>query len=122
MRVNVYNAERTTKIDILSAKTDDGESLTGIRFYVETPVNLPLLLDDKQRGIVARHMKAPYVIHEKVNLSSAVTFWGVTSQIMQEGGLRHMLAKAVDDLDAAYEKSIFNPVTSTDSLEEETRG
>ena len=74
MRVNVYAEEITDRIEIIS-KTIDGETFTGVRFYLELPVSLatpPAKLG--QPGIT--HVRGPFVHRPGDDDSSAVTFWG----------------------------------------------
>jgi len=88
MRVNVYAEEITDKIEIIS-KTTGGGTFTGLRFYLELPVTIPL-----PGGGVAIH-RGPFMPHPGDDDSSAVTFWG-------KRDLREVLRHALKALDAHY--------------------
>lgn len=87
MRVNVYAEEITDRIEIVS-KTAGGEEFTGIRFYLELPVQVPAA------GGVATY-KGPFIHGPGDDDSSAVTFWG-------KRDLRDTLRKALALLDQHY--------------------
>jgi len=93
MRVNVYAEEMTDRIEIIS-KTVDGQLFTGLRFYLELPVTVPVIQDGKQLG--TNVFKGPFMHRPGDDDSSAVTFWG-------KQDLRIVLRKALDSLDKYYE-------------------
>lgn len=84
MRVNVYAEEMTDKIEIIS-KTINGQTFTGLRFWLQLPVTLPS--GDQVRG--------PFMHHPGDDDSSAVTFWG-------KQDLRAVLVQALKALDQHY--------------------
>ena len=90
MRVNVYAEEMTDKVEIIS-KDVDGETFTGLRFYLELPVTTPL-----NTGGNVIH-KGPFIHKPGDDDSSAVTFWG-------KQDFREVLRKALALLDAHYEQ------------------
>jgi hypothetical protein len=81
MRVNVYAEQMTDKVEIIS-KVIDGQTFTGVRFYLELPVTMP---DGKQ-------VSGPFMHKPDDDDSSAVTFWG-------KKDLRQVLKKAISLLD-----------------------
>lgn len=83
MRVNIYAEEMTDRVEIIS-KVVDGETFTGVRFYLELPVT-------SQDGL-SQH-QGPFIHHPGDDDSAAVTFWGKKQ-------LREMLQLALDLLDA----------------------
>ena len=83
MRVNVYAEEMTDKIEIIS-KVIDGQTFTGLRFYLELPVT---------HG--QTQIKGPFIHRPGDDDSSAVTFWG-------KHDLREVLRKALAQLDEHY--------------------
>jgi hypothetical protein len=94
MRVNVYAEELTDRIQIVS-KTIEGQTFTGVRFYLALPVSLatpPARLGGAP-GIA--HVQGPFVHHDGDDDSSAVTFWG-------KRDVRELLKKALAALDAHY--------------------
>lgn len=88
MRVNVYSEEITNRVEIIEKETPDGK-FTGVRFYLELPVTVPL-----NHGGVAIH-KGPFMHRPGDDDSSAVTFWG-------KQDLRAVLRSALDLLDEHY--------------------
>lgn len=84
MRVNIYAEEMTDRLQIIS-KEIDGQTFTGLRFYLELPVTL---LDGTQK-------KGPFMHHPGDDDSSAVTFWG-------KEDLRAVLVEAIKMLDKHY--------------------
>lgn len=94
MRVNVYAEELTDRIDIIS-KTVEGQTFTGVRFYLELPVSLatPPAKLGELTGIA--HISGPFVHRAGDDDSSAVTFWG-------KRDLREVLRKALKKLDDHY--------------------
>lgn len=85
MRVNVYAEEMTDRIQIIS-KTIEGQTFTGLRFYLELPVT-----------VNGEHVSGPFMHHPGDDDSSAVTFWG-------KQDLRTVLRKALEMLDDHYER------------------
>jgi 3-deoxy-D-arabino-heptulosonate 7-phosphate (DAHP) synthase len=81
MRVNVYAEELTDRVEIVS-KMIDGNTYTGVRFYLE----LPATVNNVQ-------YQGPFIHGPDDDDSSAVTFWGKTQ-------LRKLLVNAIDALDA----------------------
>jgi len=88
MRVNVYAEEMTQRVEIIS-KQVDGESFTGLRFYLELPVTIPL-----NTGGHVMH-KGPFIHKPGDDDSGAVTFWG-------KHDFRDVLRKALALLDEHY--------------------
>lgn len=88
MRVNVYSEEMTNRIQIIS-KEIDGQTFTGLRFYLELPVTQYDSLGE------ATQISGPFMHHRDDDDSSAVTFWG-------KQDLRGMLRRALEMLDAHY--------------------
>lgn len=88
MRVNVYAEEITDRIELIE-KVVEGQRFTGLRFYLELPVQVPAA------GGVATY-KGPFIHGPGDDDSSAVTFWGKTD-------LRATLRKALDLLDKHYD-------------------
>ena len=84
MRVNVYAEEMTDRVEIIS-KEIDGQTYTGVRFYLELPATTP---DGAQH-------KGPFMHRPGDDDSAAVTFWG-------KSGLRGVLRKAIGLLDEHY--------------------
>ena len=76
MRVNVYAEEMTDRIEIIS-KVIDGQTFTGLRFYLELPATVG--------GV--QH-QAPFIHKPGDDDSAAVTFWG-------KKNLRTVLSKAL---------------------------
>lgn len=64
MRVNIYAEEMTERIEIVE-KEIDGQTFTGIRFYLE----LPVTVGDNQ-------FAGPFLHKPGDDDSAAVTFWG----------------------------------------------
>lgn len=76
MRVNIYDEEITSRIEILE-KTKGGKKYTGVRFYLELPVTVNTasastgtdeLLSEYEQ------VKGPFVENDS-DCSGAVTFW-----------------------------------------------
>jgi hypothetical protein len=97
VRVNIYAEEMTDRIEIVN-KEAEGQTFTGIRFYLELPVSLatPNTRLGAQTGIA--HISGPFVHHHGDDDSSAVTFWG-------KRDLRDVLRKALALLDAHYQET-----------------
>ena len=84
MRVNVYAEEMTDRIEIIS-KEIDGQTFTGLRFYLELPVT------HEGKNIIG-----PFMHHPGDDDSAAVTFWG-------KRDLRKVLRLAMQQLNDHYE-------------------
>lgn len=97
MRVNVYAEEMTERIEIVS-KTVDGQTFTGLRFFLELPVSLqtPPTTLGGQPGVT--QVSGPFLHRAGDDDSSAVTFWG-------KRDLRRAFAKALNMLDEHYAKT-----------------
>lgn len=93
MRVNVYAEEMTDRLEIIS-KEVDGVVFTGLRFYLELPVSIPVTIDGKHQGYTQH--KGPFLHRPGDDDSSAVTFWG-------KQDLRIVLKRAMSELDEYYE-------------------
>lgn len=90
MRVNVYAEEMTERMEIIS-KEIDGQTFTGLRFYLE----LPVTANDVHTPGVVRHIKGPFMHRPGDDDSSAVTFWG-------KHDFRDLLREALSMLDHHY--------------------
>jgi hypothetical protein len=88
MRVNVYAEEITDRIEIIS-KEVEGQSFTGLRFYLELPVT-----QHTPGGGYFQH-RGPFMPTPGDDDSSAVTFWG-------KQDLRTVLRLALAKLDEHY--------------------
>lgn len=84
MRVNVYAEEMTDRIEII-AKEVDGQTFTGLRFYLELPVTT----------VHGEQLQGPFIHRPGDDDSSAVTFWG-------KRDLRVVLREALHKLDEHY--------------------
>ena len=84
MRVNVYAEEMTDRVEIIS-KEIKGQTLTGLRLYLELPVTLPG--QDPVSG--------PFIHHPGDDDSSAITIWG-------KRDLRRVLEIMTEKLDDHY--------------------
>lgn len=84
MRVNIYAEEITQRIELVE-KEIDGQTFTGLRFYLELPVT-------EKDGT---QISGPFIHHPGDDDSSAVTFWG-------KRALREVLNDALDLLDEYY--------------------
>lgn len=99
MRVNIYAEEMTDRIEII-AKEIEGQTFTGLRFYLELPASFiptatdprPATLQDTEQ---ARQYQAPFIHRPGDDDSGAVTFWG-------KRDLRVILQKALAMLDVYY--------------------
>jgi hypothetical protein len=109
MRVNIYAEEMTDRIEIIS-KEIEGQTFTGLRFYLELPVTLPkntYLAGDPAAVLGAlseppevdngRSVKGPFLHRPGDDDSAAVTFWG-------KQDLRTLLSTALRMLDDHYAK------------------
>lgn len=83
MRVNIYAEEMTDRVEIIS-KEVEGETFTGVRFYLYLPVS---------HG--QAHFKGPFIHKPGDDDSAAVTFWG-------KKDLRDVLEKALALLNDHY--------------------
>lgn len=102
MRVNVYAEEMTDRIQIIS-KEIEGQTFTGLRFYLELPASMipthdamnlrPATAQDTEQ---AQQFQAPFIHHPGDDDSSAVTFWG-------KRDLCEVLRKALAELDRHYD-------------------
>ena len=90
MRVNVYAEEMTDRIQIIK-KEIDGNTFTGLRFYLE----LPVTFHPSQNNPDPIQMRGPFIHHPGDDDSAAVTFWG-------KQDLRGILRQALDMLDQHY--------------------
>ena len=99
MRVNIYAEEMTDRVEIIE-KVVNGQTFTGVRFYLELPVTQ---YNDKNG--TTEQIKGPFehgfhvedgrtIIDDD---SSAVTFWG-------KADLRRTLVKALHMLNQHYER------------------
>lgn len=104
MRVNVYAEEMTQKVEIVE-KRIDGQTFTGVRFWLELPVSYKL--DPGAEGVIAPlrgsengrypSLHGPFMHHPGDNDSAAVTFWG-------KRDLRGVLVRALNLLDQHEEQ------------------
>jgi hypothetical protein len=94
MRVNVYAEEMTDRIEIIE-KEVDGHKFTGLRFYLELPVTIPVE-DRNGNSIGVSQYKGPFMHRPGDDDSSAVTFWG-------KRDLRTVLRTALQRLDEFYD-------------------
>ena len=101
-RVNVYSEEMTDRVEIVEKKIN-GQTFTGVRFYLELPVTV------KESGLT-KQIKGPFLygggsethLLSSDDDSSAVTFWG-------KRDMRKVLFKALNMLDNYYEcKKVFD--------------
>lgn len=83
MRVNVYAEELTDRVEII-AKEIEGQSFTGLRFYLELPAT-----------VGGKTYQGPFLHKPGDDDSAAVTFWGKRS-------LRKLLVQALAELDNHY--------------------
>ena len=100
MRVNIYAEEMTNRIEIIS-KEIDGQSFTGLRFYLELPVTFKPMIDGGVRPVGtneagdAHQLQGPFMHRPFDDDSAAVTFWG-------KRDLREVLRIALARLDEHY--------------------
>jgi hypothetical protein len=107
MRVNVYAEEMTDRIEIIS-KQIEGQTFTGLRFYLELPVTIPGARVVQSNNAVERkaqlseapfgehtNIAGPFMHYPRDDDSAAVTFWG-------KQDLRTVLRKALSMLDEHY--------------------
>lgn len=94
MRVNVYAEEMTDRVEIIAKTTPDG-TFTGVRFYLELPVTVPVTDREGVHTGFQQH-QGPFLHRPGDDDSSAVTFWG-------KRDLRDVLRKALAALDAHYD-------------------
>src|SRR5690348_4372162 len=91
MRVNVYAEEMTDRIEIIK-KEIEGQTFTGLRFYLELPVTIPT---GTTQFLDGQNIRGPFMHHPGDDDSAAVTFWG-------KQDLRGVLRQALDMLDHYY--------------------
>lgn len=101
MRVNIYAEEMTDRLQVIS-KEIEGQTFTGMRFYLalptsfikdgSSPMGRPATPADTKQ---ADHYQAPFIHHPGDDDSAAVTFWG-------KKDLREVLRKALAMLDEHY--------------------
>lgn len=94
MRVNVYAEEMTDRIEIIH-KEIDGQTFTGLRFYLELPVTVPFSAGSGHVAGYHPPIKGPFMHRDEDDDSAAVTFWG-------KRDLRKVLRKALAMLDEVY--------------------
>lgn len=92
MRCNIYAEELTDRIEIVEKTTPEG-SFTGIRFYLELPVTIPVDVNHPERGMVVH--RGPFMHSPGDDDSAAVTFWG-------KKDCRQLFLKALELLDQHY--------------------
>jgi hypothetical protein len=97
MRVNVYAEEMTNRVEIIS-KQIDGQTFTGLRFYLELPVTVPAPTDPPS----TEQVSGPFMHRPGDDDSAAVTFWG-------KRDLRIVLRKAHELLNQHYG---YGPLTA----------
>ena len=83
MRVNIYAEEMTNRVELVS-KEIDGQTFTGVRFWLALPVSAN-----------GQQFQGPFIHRPGDDDSAAVTFWG-------KRDLRIALHLALDLLDAHY--------------------
>lgn len=93
MRVNVYAEEMTNVVEI-TEKHINGNTFTGLRFYLQLPVTLQTP-DGKPNG----ELRGPFIHGPGDDDSAAVTFWG-------KQDLRRTLRHALQLLDEHYENNV----------------
>lgn len=98
MRVNIYAEEMTDRVEIIEKTTPDG-TFTGLRFYLELPVNLTAaqLGRDIPVDENTHFAKGPFIHKTGDDDSAAVTFWG-------KQDLRETLRTALALLDEHYDR------------------
>ena len=107
MRVNVYAEELTDRIEIIS-KEIDGQTFTGLRFWLELPASYHMtgagnvIPADPGDTVQARHLQAPFIHRPGDDDSSAVTFWG-------KRDMRDALRYALELLDEHYAARATTP-------------
>lgn len=94
MRVNIYAEELTDRVTIVR-KEIEGQTFTGLRFYLALPVSLatPPTRMGGPPGIA--HVTGPFIHTAGDDDSAAVTFWG-------KSDLRQILRGALAALDEYY--------------------
>lgn len=89
MRVNIYAEEMTDRVEVVETVSKNGETFTGIRFYIYTPVSYRGLPEGEK-------IQGPFLHSPDDDDSSAITFWSKRK-------LREALLKALallEELDA----------------------
>lgn len=98
MRVNVYAEEMTDRIEIIG-KVIDGQTFTGLRFYLELPCTIPENYSASAfvRGMPGEtiNVSGPFLHRPGDDDSAAITFWG-------KRDLRDVLRQALAMLDEHY--------------------
>ena len=89
MRVNIYAEEMTDRLEIIG-KEIDGQTFTGLRFYLELPVTVGY--DEAGQPI---NKQGAFIHRPGDDDSSAITFWG-------KRDLRETLKIALAMLDEHY--------------------
>lgn len=95
MRVNIYQEEMTERIEIVT-KVVDGETFTGLRFYLELPCTIKARTVDDT--IESMNVSGPFIHKPGDDDSAAVTFWG-------KRNLLKLLDKAATLLIDHYERT-----------------
>jgi hypothetical protein len=109
MRVNVYAEEMTDRVEIIS-KTIDGQTFTGLRFYLELPCTIVDKITPAHRTancssepdadlVTTKNVSGPFIHRPGDDDSAAVTFWG-------KRDLRDVLLIALALLDEHYNKDV----------------
>lgn len=91
MRVNIYAEEMTDRLEIIG-KEIDGQTFTGLRFYLELPTTLGM-----ENG-QPHNVRGPFIHRAGDDDSAAITFWG-------KKDLRKVLQAALSMLDEHYAKA-----------------
>lgn len=96
MRVNVYAEELTDRIEIIERKVN-GNTFTGLRFYLELPVTtMPS----------GEQMRGPFLHGPSDDESAAVTLWEDKDRYGQDRHtLEKLLMRALAALDEHYRGS-----------------
>ena len=109
MRVNVYAEEMTDRVEIIS-KTIDGQTFTGLRFYLELPCTIVDKITPARSIancssepdadlITTKNVSGPFIHRPGDDDSAAVTFWG-------KRDLRDVLLIGLALLDEHYSKDV----------------
>lgn len=98
MRVNIYAEEMTDRLEIIS-KEIEGQTFTGLRFYLELPCTIPAPPGESRTHVDGAretvNVRGPFIHHPGDDDSAAVTFWG-------KRDLRGLLGRALEMLDQHY--------------------
>lgn len=96
MRVNVYAEEMTNRLELIS-KEIEGETFTGLRFYLALPVTeRECSCEPQLESCPVTQRRGPFMHGITDDDSAAVTFWG-------KRDMRAMLAKGIELLDRHYQ-------------------